>query len=57
MGQVLINVIINLFPKQLVHDEFIEAWTLAYQNLANLLIKLESEQYVENHGMDSNNSK
>lgn len=46
-GQVLINVIINLFPKQLVHDEFIEAWTLAYQNLANLLIKLESEQYVE----------
>ena len=47
MGQVLINVIINLFPKQLVHDEFIEAWTLAYQNLANLLIKLESEQYVE----------
>ena len=40
-GQVLVEVMMDQFPKEFVDQEFVEAWTMAFRILANILINIE----------------
>ncbi|EER33842.1 conserved hypothetical protein [Candida tropicalis MYA-3404] len=44
-GDVLIDTICDLFPREMVDDEFREAWQMAYDKMASILIGLESDEY------------
>lgn len=46
-GGCLIESMLELIPSTIANNEFIEAWTIAYGNLAKLLIDLESTFYKE----------
>ncbi|RCK57254.1 Flavohemoprotein [Candida viswanathii] len=46
MGEVMVNTICDLFPKEMVDDEFREAWEMTYDKMANMLINLEAEEYA-----------
>ncbi|EMG49260.1 YHB1 Flavohemoprotein [Candida maltosa Xu316] len=45
LGEILIDTMDDLFPPQMVDKEFKETWTIAYGNLANLLINAEKIEY------------
>ncbi|RLV92404.1 Flavohemoprotein [Spathaspora sp. JA1] len=45
VGTCLIETMIELLPAEVANDQFIEAWSTAYGNLAKLLIDLEADEY------------
>ena len=54
-GDVLIDTICDLFPREMVDDEFREAWQMAYDKMASILIGLESDEYSTKAWFDSKN--
>ncbi|KAL1574172.1 nitric oxide dioxygenase [Candida albicans P57072] len=46
-GQVLVEVMMDQFPKEFVDQEFVEAWTMAFRILANILINIEVREYQD----------
>ncbi|CCG24410.1 Yhb1 nitric oxide dioxygenase [Candida orthopsilosis Co 90-125] len=45
VGTCLIETMVEILPKDIATPEFIEAWSIAYGNLAALLIGLEASEY------------
>lgn len=45
VGTCLIETMVELLPAEIANDAFLEAWSIAYGNLAKLLIDLEAEEY------------
>ncbi|EMG50059.1 YHB1 Flavohemoprotein [Candida maltosa Xu316] len=44
-GKYLVHTIADLFPNDMVDEEFVEAWQSAYDILSGILIGLEAQQY------------
>ncbi|MCP8715922.1 MAG: globin domain-containing protein [Asgard group archaeon] len=45
LGEVLLETMVDLFPPEMVDDEFVETWSTVYGNLANFLINAEAKEY------------
>ncbi|CAD1809478.1 Flavohemoprotein [Candida parapsilosis] len=45
VGTCLIETMVEILPKDIATPEFVEAWSIAYGNLAALLIELEANEY------------
>ena len=47
VGTCLIQTMVELLPPEIANKDFLEAWTIAYENLAKLLIDLEAAEYAK----------
>ena len=47
VGTCLIQTMVELLPPEIANKDFLEAWTIAYGNLAKLLIDLEAAEYAK----------
>ncbi|KAI5957158.1 YHB1 [Candida jiufengensis] len=48
VGTCLIETMVEILPKEIATSEFIESWSIAYGNLAALLIELEAKEFGKN---------
>ncbi|KAI5962676.1 YHB1 [Candida pseudojiufengensis] len=57
VGTCLIETMVEILPKDIATPEFIEAWSIAYGNLAALLIDLEANEFSKQPWQDFKNFK